>query len=314
MKCLSFLLLIVLAPLVQLWALTGSVTIQSDYVGKLAINEIMFDAPEGSCEYVEIANLSDESVDLSDFCITTRSSAGELNRGNVFPSGSVVSPFSYIALCEDSAIVTIHHSVPDTANVRTCAWSQALNNQSKTLFLTSPSRRVIYDSVCYDVGWHHPIIVNPKGVALEKIYPEFESMDARSWHSASMASNYGTPGYANSQLVDPDTQLEAAEILRLDPKAFSPDGDGWEDVCVIHYQLPAPGYVANAYIYTPSGSLVAHVLQNAILEQKGSFTWNGTTRKGQNANVGVYVLFYEAFDADTGDLKRHKCPIVVSAR
>jgi len=42
--------------------------------------------------------------------------------------------------------------------------------------------------------------------------------------------------------------------------------------------------------------------------------WDGKTDKGRNANVGVYVLYFEMFNPQNGVRRHSKLPIVVSSR
>ena len=280
--------------------------------GDIMFNEVLFENEKDAFEYVEIVNLSDKLIDMTGLRVVTRNSDGDLTKGSEFPKSLLFSN-AQIALTENADVLIKHHNVPAHANVVSTDWS-SLSNDENILYLVSADYSLIYDSMRYDAKWHHPIIKNKKGVSLEKINPAFNSMERNSWHSASMETHYGTPGYVNSQLNTPDTESEVTEHIRLDPEAFSPDGDGYEDVCFIHYEMPENGFVANVSVFTPSGLLLAHITESAVLSMQGYLTWDGTTKHGKNANVGVYVLLFEAFNPSTGEVIKRKMPIVVSGR
>jgi len=126
--------------------------------------------------------------------------------------------------------------------------------------------------------------------------------------------HYGTPGYKNSQYRDPDSKVVADKFVWTDPESFSPDNDGVDDVCFIHYKTDANGYVANVLILNAVGFKVLQLASNILLSTEGFLTWDGKTNKGKNANVGIYVLYFEMFNPKTGSRKQLKLPIVVSSR
>ncbi len=282
-------------------------------LGGIVFNEVMFHAPFNSCEYVEVANLTSEAINLGGLRISKRNTDGEFTAGYMFPT-CTIAPQAYLALCADADVVAHHHNSLYDAHIESADWSQNLNNDSSSLYLISANGRILYDSLMYQAAWHHPLVKNPEGVALEKIHPSLPSYSQSSWHSASSDSHYGTPGDVNSQYRDPEMGYAHDDFAYLDPEAFSPDGDGYEDLCFIRYQMPSEGYMANVYVFTPSGLRLQQIAENSLLATEGYFVWDGTTQAGLNANVGVYVLIFEAFNSTNGKRLRCKLPIVVSGR
>jgi hypothetical protein len=102
---------------------------------------------------------------------------------------------------------------------------------------------MIYDEFRYNEKWHHTLIKNPKGVALEKIHPDLETQNINSWHSAGSTGNYGTPGYKNSQYKETDTENTESKIVLLDSDNFSPDNNGHNDMCVIRFHHKENGFI-----------------------------------------------------------------------
>jgi hypothetical protein len=72
--------------------------------------------------------------------------------------------------------------------------------------------------------------------------------------------------------------------------------------------------VANAIIFNAVGVKIYQLASNVLLANEGFLTWDGKTNTGKNANVGVYVLYFEMFNPQTGSRKQQKLPIVVSSR
>ena len=279
----------------------------------LVINEVMFNPPDSSVEYLEICNRSDKLLDVSGLIFTTRKADSTLNTGNAIPSGTDMLPGGYLALTSDAEKVRNYHECPEGSNILTTGWTN-LNNENGTIVLTNPAKDTVYDELTYTSKWHHPLVKNQKGVALERINPELPTQNKDSWHSAASEVHYGTPGYKNSQYRDPDSKVVADKFVWTDPESFSPDNDGVDDVCFIHYKTDANGYVANVLILNAVGVKVLQLASNILLSTEGFMTWDGKTDKGKNANVGIYVLYFEMFNPKTGSRKQLKLPIVVSSR
>ncbi|MEI8271356.1 MAG: lamin tail domain-containing protein [Paludibacter sp.] len=281
--------------------------------GDLIFNEVMFENPDSSAEYIEIYNRSDKLIDVSGLVFTTRKTDGTFNTGNKILLQTKLLPGSYLALTSDAEKVRTYHHCPSESNIISTDCS-TLNNESSTLVLCNAGKDTIYDELTYNANWHHVLVKNPKGVALERINPALPTQDKNSWHSAASEVNYGTPGYKNSQYREIEVLAKDPKFVWTDPEAFSPDNDGVDDVCLIHYHTDANGYVANAIIFNAVGVKVYQLAANVLLANDGFLTWDGKTDAGKNANVGVYVLYFEMFNPQTGSRKQQKLPIVVSSR
>ena len=282
-------------------------------INDLVINEVMFDSPESAAEYLEIYNKSDKLLDVSGLIFTTRKADGTLNKGDSISTGTIMLPKSYLALTSDAGKVRKYYTPPEDSNILTTGWS-TLNNESATLVLTNSTKDTLYDELTYYEKWHHPLVKNPKGVALERINPDLPTQSPDSWHSAASEVHYGTPGYKNSQYRELDSIGKTGKFVWTEPESFSPDNDGVNDVCFIHYKTDANGYVANVIILNAVGVKVFQLASNILLSTEGFLTWDGRTDKGKNANVGIYILYFEMFNANTGARKQVKLPIVVSSR
>lgn len=281
--------------------------------GDLVINEIMVENPENSEEYIEFYNNSEKVIDVTDLLVTTRKTDETLNTGVKFPAKTTLLPHSYLALCTDAETVKKYYNCTQGCNiVSTDSWS-SLNNESSTIVLTNATKDTIYDELTYNSNWHHVLIKNVKGVALEKINPDLNTQDPLSWHSAASELNYGTPGYKNSQFRDLSTDKNIDKTFWTEPEVFSPDNNGIDDVCIIHYKTNSSGFIANVAIFNAAGVKVQQLISNSLLSSEGYFSWDGKTHTGKNANIGVYVVYIEIFNPENGQRIREKLPVVVSS-
>ena len=288
--------------------------IENAEVGDIVINEICFDATENGEEYFEVYNASEKVIDLSKVLFTTRKTDGTLNSGYNFPAKTTIIPTQFIAFTPNSDSIKNVYLPPSEANIISSSKWYSLNNSSGNLLITNAAKDTIYDEIKYDTKWHHPLIKNAKGVSLEKINPQLSGIDKNSWHSASSEVNYGTPGYKNSQFRETNSEIAEEKWIWTEPESFSPDNDGTNDVCFIHYKTDESGYVANVAIYNAVGVKIKQLARNQLLSSEGFFAWDGTNDRGKIANPNVYVLYIEIINPQKGIKKTRKLPVVVSAK
>ena len=135
-------------------------------------------------------------------------------------------------------------------------------------------------------------------------------MAADNWHSAAERVHFGTPGYANSMMQSMEPSNDEVSIS---PDVFSPDGDGFDDACFIHYRFDEAGYTMNDYIFNAAGQLVRHLAKGELVGQEGSMLWNGLDNNGNRVPVGVYAVVTEVFNFG-GKVKKLKNAVVVATR
>lgn len=279
----------------------------------LIISEVMFNHPEEGAEYVEFYNRSEKLLDCSGLVFTTRKADGSLNTGVKFPVKTYMPPASYLAVTADVEAVRTYHQCPDDAVLIELKLS-ALNNTSAHLVLTNSTKDLIYDEFQYHDNMHHVLIKNTKGVALERIYVDRPTQDENNWHSAAAVHQYGSPGFQNSQYRDEyQVIIREDEFFYLENECFTPDNDGLNDVCVIHYEFPEAGYVFSAQILSPIGEKVYMLAEQHLAENCGILIWDGRNCQGRIANIGIYILYVQLIHPDKAIRKTLKYPIVLSA-
>ena len=288
--------------------------------GDLVINEIMFDPSEGGQEYIEIYNKDSLAADLSQIGLTTKNQDGEFLAPNKFPSFSSIEANDYAVLCKDADSLIHFHQIEYTDNILSCNWSRKLSNNGTTIYLIRATERkdsvIVLDSVSYSPKWHHPLLDETKGVSLERINPNLPSNEPTSWHSASKDRGYATPGEQNSQYRDISNigNTDTKQYVWLEQESFSPNGDGIEDVCLIHYLLPTEGYTITLRIFTPRGVLVTYPYKNSIASTEGVLIWDGTLTNNHVGEVGIYVIQCEFINPSTGKTIRERFPVVIADR
>ena len=116
--------------------------------------------------------------------------------------------------------------------------------------------------------------------------------------------------YKNSQYrIDAGAQGE----ITIDPKVFSPDNDGRDDVMTINYSFPEPGYVTNITIFDAVGRRVKYLQRNALSGIKGYYRWDGLDELNQKLPIGIYVIYTEIFNLQ-GKTKKFKNTVVLARK
>ncbi|MEQ8907863.1 MAG: lamin tail domain-containing protein [Vicingaceae bacterium] len=275
----------------------------------IVINEILFNPRSGGSDFVELYNRSQKIISLEGWMMANWDDAMIANREIIIEEPYLVLPGQYVGLTEN--IDNIVKEYPNT--VRSSFYEvedlPSYIDAEGGVYVLNTSNELI-DGFLYDEDMHFEVLNSMDGVSLERLDPNRSSEDRGNFHSAAESVGFATPGFENSQYF-PETQFKGE--VSLDPELFSPDNDGYQDILNINYQFNAPGFVANVKIYDRGGRLIKDLIKNELLGAKGTFSWDGVTEDGSKARVGIYVLYFEAFNP-SGDQEVYKETFVVAAQ
>ena len=278
--------------------------------GELILNELLADPRPGDPKFVEIHNTSSQKyLSLNGWALATREGEGAPQQVRIFgEAGQILPPQGYLALSTDSDRLRISYPQSASGDFKRVTGLPSLPIGGGSLLLISPSGQVV-ESLSYRQVWHHPLLRNSKGVSLERIAPLLAVTDQRNWHSASSASDYGTPGRKNSTVV---ATVGDEQLLRIDPQVFDPEGNRGPNFVTMQYSLEQAGWVGSFTIYSAAGREVAVLGQQQILGTSGLYSWSGTDTTGRRVRPGYYVLVAQLFDLN-GKIKVIKKTFVVAS-
>lgn len=274
--------------------------------GEVIINEILFDPFTGGSDYLELYNNSNKTIDLYNYLIADYD-FGIANFKSI-DKHFELAPAGYVLLTEDS-LSTASEYIQRDATVFIEMDLPTYPNDSATVYVLNPDSLVL-DFFSYDQDMHFDLINNSEGVSLERISLNSPTNDQSNWHSAAESAGWGTPGLENSQNYN---SAISSLFFEVETPVFSPDSDGYQDVALFSYQMEIPGYVANLVIYDKSGRVIKRVLENELLANSGTTTWDGTMSSGEKARIGIYLIYFEVFDL-TGNVQVVKKTITLSGR
>ena len=275
----------------------------------IVINEILFDPKENGVEWVEIYNRSNKIIDLKDVFLCSQNDMGHFTDiQQISLNGYLFFPQTYIVISTDAAAIKREYSTVNTNGFINTGSIPSMNNDSDYVVLITVSQ-IIIDKLQYHSEWHLPLLNDSKGISLERINYENTTQDKNNWHSASENAGGATPAYKNSQYTNGEINNE----ITISPEVFSPDNDGYNDVLSISYMFDTPAMVGNLTIYDSRGSLVRSLVQNEVLATSGTFFWDGITNDKLKARIGIYIVYFEAFDTQ-GNVKKDKQICVIGGK
>lgn len=275
----------------------------------IVINEILYDPVAGVPEFIEVYNRSRKAVDLSNLYLARRKEDGQLDvPATLGDQPLLLLPGGYAAFTTAPEALCAYYDCLQTAAIYKINLPALINGEGTIVLLNE--RGQILDELHYSDKMHLAIADNTRGVSLERLQPDGPTQDKYNWHSAAAAVKYATPGYRNSQ------RLPVAEVqgdLTVQPAVFSPDNDGREDLAMIRYNFPGPGFIINVTIFDAEGRPVRYLEKNTLLPASGYMTWDGRGESNRELVSGIYIIFAEAFNAE-GKVRHWKLPVVLGKR
>jgi hypothetical protein len=276
----------------------------------VVINEILFEPNTGGVDFVELYNKSSKTIDLKQLRIGSMDTiTGKLiNTEHITDEGFLLFPETYMVISENGHIIKQQYQTINPRGFLDIANLPTMSNSSGIVTLTDTNALVI-DNFKYMSNMHFPLLVNTKGVSLERIDFNRATNDKTNWNSAAENVGFATPAYRNSQYLKADG---GSGVTIFNP-LFSPDNDGYNDVLNISYKLDEPGKAANVYIYDSKGRQVRYLIKNEQLSQDGTLSWNGMNDENEKAPIGIYVVYVELFNL-SGKVNTYKLSCTLAGK
>jgi hypothetical protein len=276
--------------------------------GDLVINELLFNPRTGGVDFVEIANRSNNYIDLKDWKLANFSNDSISNRKVITAEAYVLAPGQLVVITTSPDIVKEQYPNHNPDAFLAMASLPSFNDDEGTVILINANGKQA-DRFDYTDNMHFKLLDDDEGVSLERIRLDGPT-DAGNFHSAASTAGYATPGLRNSQVQD---NVTAASVLTIDPKVFSPDDDGYKDFTTFNFNTSRNGQVASVTIYDSRGHEIIKLVNNQTLAGENFFRWDGTTAAGRKVPVGYYLVLVELFDL-SGRQETIKETVVVGAR
>lgn len=280
---------------------------QTPEKGDLIINEILYNPPTGGVDFIEIYNYSDKYIDLKNWGLANWNDT--ISSLQKVKENYILFPHDYVTITTDSNFQKQHFPFAVAGKFIQLSGIPSYNNDSSTVYLIYND--TVMDHVSYSDDWQFELLHSTDGVSLERFSPEMPSNSASSWHSASQAVNFGTPGRVNSEDIKPGQE---GGSLSLSSLTFSPDGDGFEDVVLITYKVTSANLLGNLTIYDDKGRMIKKLFSRRLLDTKETIKWDGIRENGLKASIGPYIILFETFNVDGGKESVTKKVVTLAGR
>ncbi len=278
--------------------------------GSILINEIMYDPEEGEPEFIELYLPGSAYFDLQDLALHVTGIEGSPD--HPFPlaeQSTIIFPGDYlIATRSVGQLRAVYHLDPSGCWIEVPDLPE-MKNGGGTIYLTDRAGAVI-DMTGYSDEMHMEGL-NSRGVSLERISSERPGNDPGNWHSAASIEGYATPGKVNSQSED---AILSDELLTVEPKVFSPDMDGYQDLLKINLFTRSSGWVIRLWITDLTGLRVRTLANNHIGGPFLTYTWDGEDDHGGLVAGGIYVIHLAGYLPVTGEKQIRRVPVGVIYR
>lgn len=271
----------------------------------IIINEIMFDPDIDNSEFIELLNISTDSINIGGWKI-------EDTNGNFYKlseTSFLLPKEKYFILAADSLMLKKYLLLDYPYKTIAGESSLGLVNSGEAVILKDVKGNII-DSVFYSDNWHNKNISITKNRSLERINPTLSSNDPLNWSTS--VSNFGaTPAEQNSIFTN---NLNNTANISVSPNPFSPDNDGLEDFAIINYNLSQPVAQVRIKIFDSRGRLVRTLANNLASGSSGSIVFDGLEDDGQPMRIGIYIIFLEALNDNSGVVEILKTVVVVARK
>ena len=264
----------------------------------VVINEILFKPESGFPEWIELYNVSDQEINLSLWKIADARDTA------VFPcSEKAIKAGEYLVVGKDTTLM-LKYGIEEDKTLIIPSFP-SLNNDADQVTLFSASGRIV-DHVSYFDSWMRRETL--PGTSLERINPEVSSQISENW-AACVDPAGCTPGRKNSVFVE---KLIEKAALSVSPNPFSPDGDDFEDVAFINYQLPVSPAFITVDVFDIMGRRIRRIADKLPVAQKGTIIWDGRDENGRMSRIGLYIIFVQVFESNNDFFKELKTTVVLT--
>jgi len=276
----------------------------------LVINEILFNPVSDGVDFVELLNKSQKIIDVSRLYISNRNTNGAINvpkRMSEVPL--FFFPGDYLAISESSMNTRQHFFSRNVDWLLDVSSLPSFPDDRGVVLILNEQGKII-DELKYDQDWHFALLQDKEGVSLERIDPGASTQSRDNWASAASTVGFGTPALQNSQYKNAAGHVGS---INIDPSIFSPDNDGVDDICFIHYEMTEPNFVTNILIFDANGREVRRLYNNATLSQRGTLRWDGLGENYKPLPIGIYIIYTEIFNLQ-GKRKKFKNAVTLARR
>lgn len=244
----------------------------------LFFHEIYYRPAVGGVAYYELIHLGNEAIDLSRVYLAESDEHEQYSSATPLCSMvSAILPGQRLVVCRDTALLRADLGETEPVHRRQVPSLPLPKAGGGYVLLLDHAGRVL-DRLAYHDSLHHPIVAEPKGLALER--PDGHT--DMPWSTADTRVR-GTPGRPNSR--SPYDQLRAGS-LSISPRVIHPRR---MDLMRISLECSGSGMV-RIDLLDMGGRLIAPLLPPTLCRGVAETYWDGRDANGRWAREGSYLV------------------------
>ncbi|MCY3711721.1 MAG: lamin tail domain-containing protein [Gemmatimonadetes bacterium] len=261
------------------------------------INEIMFNPGPNGTEWIELYNRGSSAVDLAGSALRL----DHVKRARLIASGGLsIEGRGYLVIAHDAVLFRETHPGFGGTVVEAMGGWERLRNSGARIWLLDAVGNPVDDAVYGQDSNPDP------GRSVELVNPDF---DPPVWGPSADAGG-GTPGRRNALYV---SRIPDGVSVHFSHNPFSPNGDNFEDVCLVTVDLPAPHGILHAMVFDIHGRFLKTLIDQTTVASRHVFTWDGTDQHGRGLPAGPYILYVEQMLPTLDRLTASKHLVVIAA-
>lgn len=263
--------------------------------GDMIVNEVLYDSPSRTEQYIELKNCSPGAIDISTLVFSVYKN--DVKETFTISEKRILLPEDLLVLSKAPVDISDQYEIRYPEKLIQVDGFISLDRTAGEIRIQKSDATMVktIDSIRYEKSFHIPFLSSVKGVSLERIACATDGYSRDVWSSAAQTENYGTPTYENSQ----SRKLSSApenRLFKLESPTFSPDGDGYEDVLIIRYTGKEVAQRISFDIYNLHGQRVKSLFNNTGVAIQDIITWDGSTVNESVASPGIYLLYGMVYD------------------
>jgi len=273
--------------------------------GDIRISEILFNPKSGQSDFIEIWNLSEDFLDLSDLgCRSWYPEDNALGALYYFSNQHrIIAPGEVLALSE-SPLALAEYYRADLKSIQSVMELPSMSDAGCALLLVSRDQQEL-DRVLVEESFHSPFLGDPEGISLYRLEYSKSAQKNEHWQSTPALQNYATPGKVSTL---PSRVSE--EQWTCTPEYISPNGDGHNDWISFQYSLKEAAWL-QVQIFDRFGNLQKDLSLGEWSPAQGQFAWKGTKEGGALCAAGLYIAVLE-YRYPSGQMGRQRISFVIS--
>jgi hypothetical protein len=254
--------------------------------GEIILSEILFNPKGSGSDFVEIMNVTDQTLNLGNLLLARVNNSGEIDSKRALTTYNLtIAPYQILCLTENKHNLLSAYPFAVDKNLVEMPSLPSYPNESGTVVLLNTEDE-LFEMFSYSKDYHHWSVDDPDGVSLERINPDGSANDPANWQSVSSVYSYATPGFRPSYAFESDFELIA------NPFVFSADGDGIEDFTEISVKSQTAGTLTLT-LFDVNGAVVRKLATNEYVTNYSSYFWYGDDFSGIALPVGYYLAYAE---------------------